>query len=205
MTAHSPFIGHHFAHEPIPDTTSTLYDYILAGNGLFLSAKRRELSALIPLADYPVAGLPSLKTHFTLTIPRVPQQLIEHMLEEAQRACADPAGPLESLFHFEYDDAWTLTSPEQIRTPVSVQPTDPEGCPSYARAIVEIHSHHKMTPHFSAIDDEDETGFRIYGVCGWLDTRPSITFRIGIYGHFMPIPAAFIAELPSMLQDAYTL
>ncbi|HMZ56136.1 MAG TPA: hypothetical protein PKL10_15290, partial [Nitrospira sp.] len=55
----------------------------------------------------------------------------------------------------------------------------------------------------SAVDNEDETGFRIYGVCGWLTTRPSITFRVGVYGHFFLIPAHCIAELPPMLQDTY--
>ena len=60
------------------------------------------------------------------------------MIEEALGACAEPAGPVESLFHFEHDTDWCMTIPDQIRTPFSVQPSTPERCPSYERAIVEF-------------------------------------------------------------------
>ena len=203
MTTASPFINHHIASGPLPASNSTLYDYILAGNGVFIRGKRRELSVLFPVVEHPIAGLPPIASSLTLTIPRIPQRLIQEMIEEALGACAEPTGPLESLFHFEHDTDWHMTIPDQIRAPLSVQPTTPERCPSYERAIVEIHSHHTMAPQFSAVDNEDETGFRIYGVCGWLTTRPSITFRVGLYGHFFLIPAHCIAELPPMLQDTY--
>ncbi|MBV8715456.1 MAG: hypothetical protein JOZ65_10355, partial [Chloroflexi bacterium] len=35
-------------------------------------------------------------------------------------------------------------------------------------AIVEVHSHHMMRAYFSATDDRDETGRRVYGVLGRL-------------------------------------
>ena len=203
MTRTSPFIKHHIASCLLPADNSTLYDYVLAGNGVFIRGKRRELSVLFPIVEHPIAGLPPIAGRLTLTIPRIPQRLIQKLMEEALGACAEPAGPVESLFHFEHDTDWCMTIPDQIRTPFSVQPSTPERCPSYERAIVEIHSHHTMAPRFSVVDNEDETGFRIYGVCGWLTTRPSITFRVGLYGHFIPIPAEFVAELPPTLQDTY--
>ena len=204
MTTASPLIDYHIASGPLPASNSTLYDYILAGNGVFIRGNRRELSVLFPVVKHPIAGLHPLASSLTLTIPRIPRRLIQEMIKEALGACAEPAGPLESLFHFEHDTDWHMTIPDQIRAPLSVQPSTPERCPSYERAIVEIHSHHTMAPQFSAVDDEDETGFRIYGVCGWLTTRPSITFRVGLYGHFIQIPAEFVADLPPTLQDTYT-
>ncbi|MCX5727709.1 MAG: hypothetical protein NTZ28_02515 [Nitrospirae bacterium] len=35
--------------------------------------------------------------------------------------------------------------------------------------------------------------------------QPQITFRVGLYGHFYPIPASLIADLPPDLQDTYLL
>ena len=41
---------------------------------------------------------------------------------------------------------------------------------------------------FSATDDGDEQGFRVYGVVGRLDTpAPEVALRLGIYGHFAPL------------------
>ena len=46
-------------------------------------------------------------------------------------------------------------------------------------AIVEVHSHHAMRAYFSATDDRDETGRRIYGVLGRLDgPHPEIALRV---------------------------
>jgi hypothetical protein len=63
-----------------------------------------------------------------------------------------------------------------------------------------------MRPFFSRTDDRDETGFRIYAVIGDINFHsnvpPSIRVRVGVYGHFWPIPAASIFNLPSFLRDA---
>ena len=41
---------------------------------------------------------------------------------------------------------------------------------------------------FSATDDRDEQGFRIYGVAGRLYTpRPELRLRVGVYGHSAPL------------------
>ena len=54
--------------------------------------------------------------------------------------------------------------------------------------IAEFHSHARHRAFFSATDDGDEQGFRVYGVVGRLDTpAPELTLRLGIYGHFAPL------------------
>ena len=203
MMTLNPFVRHTIATDPLPPSRPALYEYIFAGNGIFLRAQREGLSVLFPVLLYSIAGLPLLTPQLESTVPLIPQHLMAHMLAEAFSAWQTPTGPLESLFHFTFDQTWSLTIPEQLRTAVSVQPTDPADCPSYQRCLVEIHSHHEMRPQFSSMDDEDETGFRIYGVCGSFKKRPSISFRIGLYGHFVPIPASLIAELPPGLHDTY--
>jgi hypothetical protein len=203
MITLNPFVRHTIATDPLPPFPPALYEYVFAGNGIFLRAHRQGLSVLFPVLPYPIAGLPLLTPRLEPTVPLIPQHLMEQMLAEAFEAWRSPTGPLESLYHFTFDQDWSLAIPDQVRTAVSVQPTDTEHCPSYQTCLVEIHSHHEMRPQFSSMDDEDETGFRIYGVCGSFKKRPSITFRIGLYGHFVPIPASLIAELPPGLHDTY--
>lgn len=201
----SPLVKYLVASLPLPPPGPTLYDMILAGNGLFLRGHRDQLDVLFPLSLQETRGLPVLTPDICPRVPCIPAALLIDMMVEAHAAWQDPTGPLESLFHFSYQQAWRLDIPDQLRTPLSVQPRDLDQCPSYQSCLVEIHSHHSMAARFSNMDDDDETGFRIYGVCGNFGRTPHITFRIGLYGHFYPIPASCIVELPPSLHDTYLL
>jgi hypothetical protein len=53
--------------------------------------------------------------------------------------------------------------------------------------VLEMHSHGKMKPFFSAQDNKDEQGFRIYAVAGRLNDEPRIRLRVGGYGYFREI------------------
>ena len=54
--------------------------------------------------------------------------------------------------------------------------------------VAEFHSHGSSRAFFSTTDNEDEQGFRIYGVAGRLDTpQPELNLRVGVYGHFAPL------------------
>jgi PRTRC genetic system protein A len=204
MTATS-FVKHLIATNPLPMPARVLYEMILAGNGLFLRGHRDQLDVIFPVLTYAVPGIPQLDADMRPRVPSIPAALMTEMLSEARAAWTAPNGPYESLFHFSYDNAWRLAIPDQVRTAMSVHPRDLDQCPSYQSCLVEIHSHHSMAAQFSQMDDEDETGFRIYGVCGNFDRQPHITFRVGLYGHFYPIHAALIAELPPDLQDTHPL
>lgn len=191
------------ATDPLPPPRASLYEQILAGNGLFLRGHRDHLEVLFPITETHYPNCPSLTPTITLHIPRIPQALITAMMTEARAAWTHPDGPLESLFHFTYRNDWRLDIPDQHRQYASVIPTDPQNCPSYNSCLVEIHSHHELAPRFSRADDADETGFRIFGVCGNFATQPQITFRIGLYGHYWSIPASRICQLPADLHDTY--
>ena len=197
----SPLVAHRLATEPLPPPQPALYEYLFAGNGIFLRANRHGLAACIPLLTTAIHGLPNVEPSISLAGPRIPLAMMREILLHAQLAWADSTGPKESLFHCGYQDTWTLTIPQQIRTYASVHCADPYA-PSYQHCLIEIHSHHEMPPFFSSTDDQDETGFRIYGVLGHLHRRPQILFRVGIYSHFSYIPAASLAELPEGLEDA---
>ena len=203
MMTTNPFVKHLFATTPLAPPANALYEMILAGNGLFLRGHRDQLDVLFPILTRELWGLPRLDTLITPLVPRIPAALMTDMLKEAHEAWTTPDEPQESLFHFSYETQWRLDIPDQVRTAVSVHPRDLDHCPSYQSCLVEIHSHHCMAARFSQMDNEDETGFRFYGVCGNFHRQPAITFRVGLYGHFYPIPASLIVELPPDLKDTY--
>ena len=63
--------------------------------------------------------------------------------------------------------------------------------------VAEFHSHGSLPAFFSATDDRDEQGFRIYGVTGRLDTvEPELSLRVGVYGHFAPLEWSRVFDGP---------
>jgi PRTRC genetic system protein A len=118
--------------------------------------------------------------------------------------------PREVLFHLLYDTSerkWTLVTPEQIQTEMSVKPVDDSPASSYAQAVIEVHSHHRMSAFFSEQDDRDEQGFRLYGVIGNLNKEgncPSLRLRAGVYGSFHEVPAEWVFEMPDNLNCVVT-
>lgn len=200
------FINHIFATAPtLPLIGSYLYEYVVAGNGLFVRAKRPELEALIPVKTFHIAGLEPV-TPYVAVWCRVPRRLISQAVLWSVEAL-----PNEALFWFGLDvgtDQWTIHRPRQTRSRTSVQPVDP-----YDRfgsmALIDLHSHNTMPPFFSRTDNKDETGFRIYAVIGSINPRsnipPRIKVRVGIYGHMWDVPASMIFDLPSSLVDVLTV
>lgn len=201
MSSLSAFVRHVIATDPLQPPQRALYEYLFAGNGIFLRAERQGLSACIPLAAMTIHGLPAIEPVVTLSGPPIPLSIMETILSESLCAWGETTGPKEALFHCRYGSGWTLTIPEQHRTYASVRCTD-SFAPSYADCLVEIHSHHEMSARFSGTDDADETGFRLFGVLGNFAEQPAILFRVGIYGNFYTVPAAAVAELPAGLADA---
>jgi len=202
MNERTAFIAHTIATDPLPPPPRKMYEYLFAGNGIFLRAQRDGLTACIPHLLTPIQGLPDLHPRISLTGPPITQNIMSTILSEALQAWKHPGGPEEALFHCTYTDHWSLTIPDQIRTYASVHCRNPF-TPSSNTCLVEIHSHHEMPAYFSDTDNEDETGFRVFGVLGHFHRKPRILFRVGIYGHFFSIPADTIAELPAGLSDAF--
>ena len=83
----------------------------------------------------------------------------------------------ERFFAVGWDQgAYRLAVPPQAGTSASLTYQPPAG------AVAEFHSHGGHRAFFSATDDGDEQGFRIYGVVGRLDSpAPELALRLGIY------------------------
>jgi PRTRC genetic system protein A len=185
-----------------PAPQGGMFDYVLSSDGLYLHAKREEMEVCFQIAPAQVRGLGECFETFGFGLPKVPESMIYELW---RRAGEWANGHFETLFHivwspvYPYDEGWELVEPEQTRTSISCRPDEP--CPSSDRAIIEIHSHHSMAAKFSGTDDEDETGFRLYGVIGKLGPAPKIRMRVGVYGYFWEIPASWALELPAGLAD----
>ena len=179
----------------IPDC---LYAYIMAGNGVFVYAKRDDLEVLIPVSRVTIAGLPPLELF--VNMPRVPEVLMHQVLQASKENL-----PNEILFWFNFDhdrQVWNVDAPLQICRPSSVLPAnknDPRGI----KALIDLHSHALMDPFFSPADNKDEQGFRIFAVIGKVNEKPGIRVRVGVYGNYWNIPASMIFELPGEIRDAY--
>lgn len=186
----------------LPPITALGYEYVIAGNGLFVRAEDSRLAALIPIADdLTLHGLVALESFVELKPPRLPSVYLDSILQSARRHL-----PNEAMYQIGYDAAivddvrfmWRITMPRPLAdaTPTALNFSDlPE-------TVIDLHSHGAMDAFFSPTDDSDEKGFRIYVVIGKVDTdTPEILCRVGVYGHHMLIPADRIFEVPDVFTD----
>jgi PRTRC genetic system protein A len=181
----------------LPEMSDCLYAYLLAGNGLFVRAKRPGLEALIPVLPGRIAGLPALTPQVNIA-RRVPRHLLLAALNWSKEAL-----PNEALFWFNLGEKWSVYMPPQRRGKGRVVPLDPNDRKGTS-ALVDLHSHARMTPFFSPADDRDERGFRLYAVLGNLHRTPTIRVRLGVYAHFYNLPASTVFELPEGILDIHT-
>ncbi len=189
---------------PLPPIEANLYEYVLAGNGLFVRGERRELSVLLPIASFETRGLATVKAHLELRIPHVPPSALLIALDRARKARDHHGFRVEIVFHLWVDDTsrWRLEVPEQMQGSARVQPLDDSAESSYARALLELHSHADMAAQFSAEDDVDEAGFRLYAVLGHVGKYPKLRVRVGLYGYRWDVHAREVFDLPAEIYDA---
>lgn len=156
------------------------YMYLMAGNGLWKFAESRHLQALIPLARYTVAGLPTLRPVVRFRhVTKLSGSVFWPILVDARREAREQ--PREAMYHFALRARRVeVTKPEQDTSAGNVRykgGDDPD-------IILDLHSHHEMSAYFSSTDNRDEQGFRLYGVFGTIWSRPTLRLRIGVYGDF---------------------
>ena len=154
------------------------YDYVLGSGGVYVQSQSAHLVARIPVATGSVRGLAPVAEKMQLSLGPIPARLFELGLRWFQ-----DAPDTERFFAVRWDgDAYRPVVPPQAGTETSLAYRPP------ASVVAEFHSHGRSHAFFSATDDRDEQGFRIYGVVGRLDTpQPELRLRVGVYGHFAPV------------------
>ena len=167
------------------------YDYVLGAGGVYVQSRSAHLTARVSVASCTVRGLAPVAEKVELALGPIPARLFEIGLGWFED---DP--DTERFFAVRWDgDAYRLVVPEQEGTALSLKYIPPSG------VVAEFHSHGGSRAFFSATDDRDEQGFRIYGVAGRLDTPlPELGLRVGVYGHFAPLewPQVFDGPQPTL-------
>jgi len=151
------------------------FDYVLGAGGLYVQSESGQLTARILVAPAQVRGLAPVSEKLALAHGLIPAHVFELGL-----GWMLAAPETERFFAIRWDgDAYRLMVPPQEGTGSSLSYQPPSG------VVAEFQSHASHRAFFSATDDRDEQGFRIYGVVGRLNTpEPELTLRLGIYGHF---------------------
>lgn len=170
------------ASDGVPTRRGLAFDYLLAGDGVFLVAENDDLEVRVPVAGCHVRGLPPVYPACNLKPGRLPQWIWDAMVWAAHVGYMSGREVLLAVV-FERGVGYRLTVPPQIAGPERVVYRPPTA------AILEIHSHGAHAANFSSTDDRDEQGLRLYGVVGRLGAeRPEVALRVGAYGHFLPVP-----------------
>jgi hypothetical protein len=155
------------------------YNYILAGDGLYIQAENPHLWARQSIAPAVVRGLPGVgHNSFTIKHGRIPQRFWDLALSVFL------ASPEEERYMgIRWDGgAYQLYVPEQKGAESKVEYLAGED------VVCELHSHIRLGPGFSNKDDEDEKGFKIYGCIGdIMDGDMTCLFRVGVYGYYRAV------------------
>ena len=196
--------GYHVVRDdaPLPAIDAGhLYNYLLAGNGVFLQAQRPGLSVLLRIAPALVRGLPVLRSRLRVRFPRVPKPIVREMLSVAAEAARDPNGGLEVLLYLTlHAGRWQLLQPTQEQTHSSVQLARDADRAAVMDALIDVHSHPFAMRGFSGTDNQSDGGaFRFAVLIADPAGAPSLHARLCVYGAFLEVPPALLFELPEDL------
>lgn len=189
----------------LPANNALAYQYVLAGNGLFIRAETHFFEAILPVAPCTVRGLMPLRHHFRLKVPRIPARLLDTILADARRARRPDGGLNEVLYQFHHHGQTVqVKKPTQQATATSVLATGMDDAAiDDASIISDLHSHGNMRAFFSRTDDDDEQATKAYVVIGKLDTEPEIRLRVGVYGYWQPLPVTAVFTGTGSFKDLY--
>ena len=153
------------------------YDYILAGNGVFVRAENSLIKATVAVSEATIRGLQPLEQNVELRHGRIPQYIYNLALSTLM---VNPYR--EQLVAVVWDELYRLKLPTQENGECWIKyQTLPD-------TVLEFHSHGLMSAFFSMTDNRDEQGLCIYAVAGKLDRLiPDMNMRVGIYGYFVPL------------------
>jgi PRTRC genetic system protein A len=177
-----PLVDYLVARHGVPRRSGLAYDYLLAGDGVYVLAENQHLDVRVPVARCTVRGLAAVHAAWALKHGPVPVSIWNSLVADATAWALAGHETLLAVLH-EPPFGYRLFRPPQVvgATRVVYRPT--------AATVLEVHSHHRMPAYFSRTDDADEQGLRLYGVIGRLDTeRPEVALRVGAYGYYLPLP-----------------
>lgn len=194
----NPIKYHLCQQSPLPPV-SWLYDYVIAANGVFKRAENHYMAVCIPITEgrwcrtghksATLAGLcPCKIPDFALKIAKVPAQSLADIIDDARTHHKDCGKFVEN--YYVINDKYRALRPTQKGTANNVEyKFGPLAMSVSHTFLIDIHTH-PQNAFFSATDNADEKGFKIYGVLGHLShPKPELVLRLGVYGDFMTLRA----------------
>ena len=153
------------------------YDYILAGNGVFIRAENHLIKATVAVTEATIRGLQPLQGSVELRHGRIPKHIYDLALSALM---VNPYR--EQLVAVVWDEGYHLKVPPQEAGECWIK------YETLPNTVLEFHSHGLMSAFFSMTDNRDEQGLCIYAVAGKLDRLiPDVNMRVGVYGCFAPL------------------
>lgn len=202
LAAPPKLVGHRIAASENDPIEAALFEYLLAGNGLFLRAKRREFAVSLPLSVQKIFGLRNASIGISWLRPGISASLWQEVLSHARNK-ETSSNFKEEVYLIYWDKVlsewhWRASGREHNWASTVADDTLSE----YADCCIELHTHPPGAQHFSRADDRDELGkFRIFAILIDVHDKPKIRFRCGVYEHLIPIPAAWVGEIPEGILD----
>ena len=168
-------------------------------DGQTYEMRRSELGEFIA-PKHKITEFSEVRAGFRPALPRIPQELLRAIIGFF-RSQMESGTEFEALVRIYWDrkeQKFIPFVPKQRVTKdrVTVRLTD-EDLPDDTRYLyyADIHSHNSMKAVFSAIDDMDERGTRLYFVIGRLDQFfPEISARSSCGGSFVSIEPSLVLE-----------
>ena len=169
----------------LPAMTAHSYQYILAGNGVFVQAQNRHWQMVIQIAACQVRGLATLTPQLICRHGKLPSQLLSQIVANARQARNGHGSLVEALYWIQWDAGhWTVEKPPQTATAARVTTQKVAD----QTVVIEMHTHAEATAFFSATDNRDEQGLGVYGVLGSLhQPQVELCMRVGVYGYFQQV------------------
>ena len=107
------------ARDSLPSRCGLAYDYVLAGDGLYLVTQNRYLAVRIPIASALVRGLPPIYPFFALKTGPLPQEIWDYIVSVA-RAWGVRGHEVMLVVTHEDAGGYQLFVPRQATSPTTV-------------------------------------------------------------------------------------
>lgn len=188
-----------FLHSTDQPVTAPLYEVVIARNGVFKRAKRREMTASVELSSFsvqiPELALGAARVELT---EKIPARIFEEILAHARNS-TEAANFTENLYAVFLNEETGNYAWDEIshRRNFGSTIADEEN-PAYQNAILEIHTHPPNCRNFSGQDNRDESGkFRLFGILIDIHSaKPLIRLRVGLYDSFWELPVETVSDTP---------
>lgn len=188
-----------FLFTPDQPITAPLYEIVIAQNGVFKRARRREMIAAARVSAFAVK-IPELAVGEARVelLEKIPSRVFTEILAHARHS-TDARNFTENLYTvYRNNESGGYFWKEVSRSRSFGSTIARDDDPAYQNAILEIHTHPPGCREFSASDNLDESGkFRLFGILVDIHTaKPSIRLRVGIYDSFWEMPVEIITAEP---------